>query len=93
MSEGAIGHETLRQLIVAGRNLLSHLELEPLLHRLLDGELERFVTSAWIPRRTPRSATCRAGAACSACSITDPQPLRLRNVGDHPRSLRAGAAL
>ena len=106
MPEGSLGHETLRQLIEAGRSLLSHLELEPLLDRLLETardltgaryaalgildesrrELERFVTSG-IDRETHAViGDLPRGRGVLGVLITEPQPLRLRNVGDHPQS-------
>jgi signal transduction histidine kinase len=106
MSEGALGHETLRQLIEAGRSLLSHLELEPLLDRLLETardltgakyaalgildedrrELERFVTSGIDPETHAVIGDLPRGRGVLGVLITEPEPLRLRNVGDHPRS-------
>ena len=49
-------------------------------------ELERFLTAGVDERHTARSAICRAGAACSGALIEHPQPLRLADVGEHPRS-------
>ena len=106
MPEGALGHETLRQLIEAGRSLLSHLELEPLLDRLLETardltgaryaalgildedrrELERFVTSGIDQETHAVIGDLPRGRGVLGVLITDPEPLRLRNVGDHPRS-------
>ena len=105
MSRG-LGDETLQQLIEAGRNLMSHLELEPLLERLLEAardltgaryaaigildedrrELERFLTSGIDPELHARIGDLPRGRGVLGVLISDPQPLRLAHVGEHPRS-------
>src|SRR5918911_1169327 len=69
MTESGLDEARLRRLIEAGRNLVSHLEVEPLLDQILDtiGELPR-------------------GRGVLGVLISDPRPLRLEDVGSHPRS-------
>ena len=102
----ALGEPRLRQLIEAGRSLLSHLELEPLLHRLLETardltgaryaalgildenrrELERFVTSGIDPEAHAAIGDLPRGRGVLGVLISEPEPLRLADVGEHPRS-------
>jgi signal transduction histidine kinase len=101
-----LGDETLQQLIEAGRNLMSELELEPLLQRLLQTardltgaryaaigildenrrELERFVTSGIDPEVHAIIGDLPRGRGVLGVLISEPQPLRLADVGEHPRS-------
>jgi signal transduction histidine kinase len=106
MEQGSLNEATLRQLIEAGRGLVSQLELEPLLHRLLevaqdltgaryaalgilDGdrrELERFLTAGIDATAHAAIGDLPRGRGVLGVLISDPRPLRLPRVGDHPKS-------
>jgi signal transduction histidine kinase len=106
VTEERLDPQRLRSLLDVGRSLVSELDLEIVLERVLDvareltgaryaalgilndgrQELEQFLT------RGIDDATHRAigdlprGHGILGVLITDPQPLRLQDVGDHPRS-------
>lgn len=96
----------LQRLIEAGRTLVSELDLELVLERLLEvaaeltdaqyvamgildptkTNLERFVTRG-IDAETHRAiGDLPRGRGVLGLLITDPQPLRMSNVGSHPES-------
>jgi signal transduction histidine kinase len=96
----------LRRLLDVGRSLISELEPEAVLQRLLEvareltgaqyaaigvlderrESLERFLT-AGIDEETHRQiGDLPRGRGVLGVLITDPRPLRLRDVGEHPRS-------
>jgi signal transduction histidine kinase len=98
--------EKLGRLIEAGRGLLSELDLDTVLDRLLAtaaeltgaryvalgildddrGELARFLTRG-IDEDTHRAiGDLPRGRGILGVLIDDPRPLRLEDVGDHPRS-------
>lgn len=100
------GEEHLRRLIQVGRALVSYLDLESVLERVLDvareltgaryaalgvldeqrRELERFVTVG-IDEETRREiGELPRGRGVLGVLITDPKPLRLSEVGEHPHS-------
>ena len=105
---GAEGHDERRlaRLIEAGRGLLSELDLETVLDRLLETaadltgaryaalgildderrELDRFLTRG-IDDETHRViGDLPRGRGLLGVLIDEPRPLRLDDVGDHPRS-------
>lgn len=96
----------LQRLIDVGRSLVSELEVETALHRLLDAAreitgaryaalgvldedrktLRRFLTVG-IDEATHREiGDLPRGRGVLGVLISDPEPLRLAHVGDHPRS-------
>jgi GAF domain-containing protein len=106
MEQSSLNEATLRQLIEAGRGLVSQLELEPLLKRLLEvardltgaryaavgildedrRELKRFLTSGIDAETHAAIGDLPRGRGVLGVLTTDPQPLRLPRVGDHPKS-------
>jgi signal transduction histidine kinase len=108
----ADGEERLSRLIQVGRALVSELDLESVLQRVVDAardltgaryaalgvldearrELERFVTVG-IDEATRREiGDLPRGRGVLGVLITDPKPLRLSEVGEHPRSFGFPAA-
>jgi len=106
VTEEHLDPERLRRLLDVGRSLVSELDLEILLERVLDvareltgaryaalgilderrRELERFLTRG-IDEPTHRGiGELPRGHGILGVLITDPRPLRLAEVGDHPRS-------
>lgn len=105
-SEYLLDNERLRRLLEVGRTLVSELDLEAVLQRVLQvardltgaqyaavgildeerRELERFITSG-IDDDTHRAiGDLPRGRGVLGVLITDPKPLRLDNVADHPSS-------
>ena len=101
-----LGQEELERLLAVGRALVSELDLEAVLHQLLETaremtgaryaalgildegkqELERFLT-AGIDKETRRLiGPLPRGHGVLGELIRTPQPLRLRDVTEHPRS-------
>ena len=100
------GEERLRRLIQVGRALVSELDLESVLERVLDAareltgaryaalgvldeqrrELERFVTVGVDETTRREIGDLPRGRGVLGVLITDPKPLRLSEVGEHPRS-------
>jgi signal transduction histidine kinase len=106
MTEAHLDDQRLRRLLDVGRSLVSELEIEVLLERVLDvareltgaryaalgilddrrQELERFLTRG-IDGETHRAiGDLPRGHGILGVLISDPRPLRLPEVGDHPRS-------
>ncbi len=101
-----IDEERLRRLLEVGRSLVSELELETLLRRVLDvareltgaryaalgilndrrDGLERFITVGIGTEVRRQIGDPPHGRGVLGVLITDPRPLRLPDVGDHPRS-------
>jgi len=104
--------ERLRLLIEVGRGLVSKLELETVLNRLIEvgreltgaryaalgildedrQELERFLTLGIDEEARQAIGDLPRGHGVLGELIRDPRPLRLDNVGDHPRSYGFPAA-
>jgi two-component system, NarL family, sensor histidine kinase DevS len=103
---GSLDEQRLARLIDVGRNLLSELDLDVVLDRLLETaadltgaryaalgilddrrrELARFLTRG-IDEETHRAiGDLPRGRGILGVLIDDPKPLRLADVGDHPRS-------
>ena len=100
------GEERLRRLIQVGRALVSDLDLESVLERVLEAareltgaryaalgvlneqrrELERFVTVGIDAATRREIGDLPRGRGVLGVLITDPKPLRLSEVGEHPRS-------
>ena len=96
----------LERLIEVGQDLLSQLDHETLLKRILEAareiigaeyaaigvlderreQLERFVTAGIDPDTHARIGELPRGRGVLGVLIADPQPLRLRDVGEHPAS-------
>jgi signal transduction histidine kinase len=108
----ALHDRRLRRLIEVGRSLVSELDLESVLTRVLDEArditgagyaalgilnerrdgLERFITRG-VDEETHRAiGDLPRGRGVLGVLISDPKPLRLRNVGEHPRSYGFPAA-
>ena len=106
MASGAPAEARLRRLIEVGRSLVAELDLEAVLHRVLEAardltdaeyaalgvldpdkrELERFLTVG-IDAETHRAiGDLPRGRGVLGALISDPAPLRLDDVGRHPRS-------
>jgi signal transduction histidine kinase len=106
MSDVHLHDQGLRRLIDVGRSLVSELDLEVVLERVLDvareltgaryaalgilddrrQELERFLTRG-IEAETHRTiGDLPRGHGILGVLINDPRPLRLPDVGEHPRS-------
>ena len=101
-----LDEQRLQRLIEAGRSLVSELDLEVLLERLLEvaaeitaaefvalgildptkTNLERFVTRGIDQEGHRRIGDLPRGRGVLGLLITDPQPIRLSNVGSHPES-------
>jgi signal transduction histidine kinase len=105
-TSAALDERRLRSLIEVGRTLLSNLDLEAVLRKLLEvaceltdaryaavgildesrEELERFITLG-IDDDTRRDiGNLPRGRGVLGVLISEPKPLRLDNVGHHPRS-------
>jgi len=104
--------ERLRLLIEVGRGLVSKLELETVLNRVIEvgreltgaryaalgildedrQELERFLTLGIDEEARQAIGDLPRGHGVLGELIRDPRPLRLDNVGDHPRSYGFPAA-
>ena len=104
--------ERLRLLIEVGRGLVSKLELETVLNRVIEvgreltgaryaalgildedrQELERFLTLGIDEEARQAIGDLPRGHGVLGEVIRDPRPLRLDNVGDHPRSYGFPAA-
>ncbi len=102
----ALDERRLRKLIEVARVLLSELDLETVLHRLLEvareltgaryaalgilgpdrTELERFITLGVAEATRTAIGELPRGRGVLGLLITEPRPLRLRDVGEHPRS-------
>jgi signal transduction histidine kinase len=102
----AMDDATLTRLIDVGRGLLSELDLDVLLGRVLDvareltgaryaavgildperSGLERFLTSGIGPEERATIGDLPRGHGVLGVLIEDPRPLRLDEVGAHPRS-------
>ena len=96
----------LRRVLDVGRSVVSELDLEALLQRVLDeareltgaryaalgildeqrSELERFLTLGIDPETHRQIGALPRGRGVLGVLIDEPTPLRLRDVGEHPRS-------
>jgi signal transduction histidine kinase len=96
----------LRRILEIGRTVVSELDLEAVLQRVLEeardltgaryaalgvldddkDELERFITLGASPEMHRRIGDLPRGRGVLGILIRDPQPLRLADVGEHPRS-------
>jgi signal transduction histidine kinase len=106
MTDEHLDAQRLRRLLEVGRSLVSELDLEVVLDRVLEvareltgaryaalgilderrQELERFLTRG-IDQDTHRAiGDLPRGHGILGVLISDPRPLRLPDVGDHPRS-------
>lgn len=106
MTPQTLDEHRLRRLLEVGRSLVSELDLEALLHRVLDvareltgaryaalgvldeqgEELERFITTG-IDEETRRTiGDLPRGRGILGELIRHPEPLRLRDLSEHPRS-------
>jgi signal transduction histidine kinase len=106
VTDDHLDSQRLRRLLDVGRSLVSELDLEVVLDRVLDvareltgaryaalgildeggQELERFLTRG-IDEDTHRAiGDLPRGHGILGVLISDPRPLRLADVGDHPRS-------
>jgi two-component system, NarL family, sensor histidine kinase DevS len=103
---GTLGEQRLQRLIEAGRTLVSELDPEVLLERLLEvaaeitgaeyvalgildptkASLERFVTRGIDDAGRERIGDLPRGRGVLGLLITDPEPIRVANVGAHPES-------
>ncbi|HEX8857157.1 MAG TPA: GAF domain-containing protein, partial [Thermoleophilaceae bacterium] len=106
MGHTALETQRLERLLDTGRDLVSELDLEALLNRLLEvareltgaryaalgilderrEELERFVTAGIDAETHAAIGDLPRGRGVLGVLISDPRPLRLARVGDHPRS-------
>jgi signal transduction histidine kinase len=106
MGAEALGEQRLLRLIEAGRALVSELDLELVLRRLLEAAreltdaryaalgildpdrtgLERFITLGIDEATHAAIGDLPRGRGVLGLLITDPKPLRLPDVGEHPRS-------
>jgi signal transduction histidine kinase len=109
VSEGdgiAVDEHRLRRLIEAGRSLVSELDLELVLERLLEAareltgaryaalgilnaersELEGFITLGIDRENRTTIGDLPRGRGVLGLLISEPKPLRLADVGEHPRS-------
>jgi two-component system, NarL family, sensor histidine kinase DevS len=98
--------DAARSVVEIARSLLSELDLETVLHRVLDAareltgaryaalgvlgesrtELSRFITSGIDDAVRAQIGALPRGRGVLGELITNPAPLRLREVGSHPRS-------
>jgi signal transduction histidine kinase len=112
VTEKVLDAARLRRLMEVGRGLVSNLELEAVLNRLIEvgrevtgaryaalgildeerRELERFITIGIDDETRLAIGELPRGRGVLGELIRDPQPLRLDNVGDHPRSYGFPAA-
>lgn len=101
-----LDEDRLRRLLDVGRVVVSELDLETLLQRVLDEareltgaryaalgildrdrrELERFLTLGIDAETHRRIGALPRGLGVLGVLIAEPEPLRLKNVSDHPRS-------
>ena len=106
MNEARLTDERLEQLLEVGRTIVSELDLESLLHRMLDAAreltgasyaalgimnedksgLERFLYSGIDEQTRHEIGPLPRGRGVLGELIRDPRPLRLPDVGAHPRS-------
>ncbi|HEX2435799.1 MAG TPA: GAF domain-containing protein [Solirubrobacterales bacterium] len=106
MGGDALAEHRLTRLIEVGRTLVSELDLEIVLRRLLEvareltgaryaalgildedrHELERFITLGIAEERRREIGNLPRGHGVLGLLIDDPKPLRLDDVGGHPRS-------
>ncbi len=106
MPDQLLDEARLRRLIDVGRSLVSQLDLETVLGRVLNAardmtraryaalgildadrsRLERFITVGIDDITRVQIGTLPEGRGVLGVLIRDPKPLRLTNVGDHPRS-------
>ena len=106
MADQRLDEARLRRLIEVGRSLVSQLDLETVLGRVLNAardltraryaalgildadrtRLERFITVGIDDITRVQIGTLPEGRGVLGVLIRDPKPLRLTNVGDHPRS-------
>jgi two-component system, NarL family, sensor histidine kinase DevS len=104
--ESILGEERLLRLIDVGRALVAELDLERLLHRVLEvaqqltgakyaalgvlddrrERLERFLTVGVDDATHKAIGDLPRGHGILGMLISDPRPLRLANVADHPQS-------
>ena len=73
-----------RIVVIAGELVDARYAALGVLSEARTGGCARSSTTACPRAWSPRSVTCRAGTACSACSSTDPQPLRLHDINRAP---------
>ncbi len=112
MPHATLPEPILRRLLAAGRALVAHLDLERVLHDLLEiaaevtgaryaaigvlderrGGLERFLTHGVDPETHRAIGDLPHGRGVLGVLIDDPRPLRLPDVGAHPRSYGFPAA-
>jgi two-component system, NarL family, sensor histidine kinase DevS len=96
----------LRRILEVGRTVVSELDLETVLQRVLEEaraltgaryaalgildddrrELDRFLTVGVDPQTHAAIGDLPRGRGVLGVLISDPEPLRLRDVGEHPRS-------
>jgi signal transduction histidine kinase len=101
-----LGEERLLRLLDVGRGLVAELDLETVLHRVLDVAreltgaryaavgvlddrregLERFLTVGIDEATHAAIGDLPRGHGILGVLISDPRPLRLRDVGEHPQS-------
>jgi signal transduction histidine kinase len=106
MPDQQLDEVRLRRLIEVGRSLVSQLDLETVLGRVLNAardltraryaalgildadrsRLERFITVGIDDITRAQIGPLPEGRGVLGVLISDPKPLRLTNVGDHPRS-------
>jgi signal transduction histidine kinase len=106
MSDVGLDERRLRSLIEVGRSLVSELDVESLLHKIVEvardltgaryaalgildrhkRELERFIPLGIDDETRARIGDLPRGRGVLGLLIDDPRPLRLDNVGRHPRS-------
>ena len=106
MNENRLTDERLEQLLEVGRSIVSELDLETLLSRVLEGArdltgaryaalgimnedksgLERFLNSGIDVETRRRIGPLPRGRGVLGELIRNPRPLRLPDVGAHPRS-------
>jgi signal transduction histidine kinase len=105
-ADSALDERRLRSLIDVGRTLLSNLDVEAVLHQLLEvaceltgaryaavgilderrEELERFITLGIDDETRAEIGDLPRGRGVLGVLISEPHPLRLDDVGHHPRS-------
>jgi two-component system, NarL family, sensor histidine kinase DevS len=106
MADQPLDEARLRRLIAVGRSLLSQLDLETVLGRVLNAardltqaryaalgildsdrsRLDRFITVGIDDITRVQIGALPEGRGVLGVLISDPKPLRLTNVSDHPRS-------
>jgi signal transduction histidine kinase len=105
-TESTLGEERLLRLLEVGRGLVAELDLEKVLHRVLDVAreltgaryaaigvlddrregLERFLTVGIDDATHAAIGDLPRGHGILGVLISDPRPLRLHDVGEHPQS-------